>query len=552
MKNIKIFTLCMVGLATAALTSCSDQMDEITSYVLGRNLSPINLEATGVGETNANIRWTPSANATSYNLVVYADDSLSYNMDAAPVKTINGITEDQIPYNVTGLLFDTQYSVYVQAITDGNDSRTSTWNGAYFKTNTKQFLKNPKPADIADRSVTLTWEVEDGFDVSTIVIGNITHQITAEEKAAGKATITGLEPETDYTAYLYYNGKQCGNRNFTTIADLAGAILVHPEDDLQKMIEDESVQDGAVFALYGGKYPINGTFDDTTGELLSTGAVKVYKNITIKGIYPTDQPVVQGRFELYDGAALSMSQLVIDGSKNSTTDQIFNYKLDQAAAGVEFGALDIQNCEITGRSDGKGLVYLNVKAIVKSITINNSIVHGIECSGGDFIDSRAGLPREITLTNSTFYTVATSRDFIRVDDKSGDFSGQAGPVVKVDQCTLYKVGAGAANYRLLYVRFAGNEITFTNNIVVGTNNKRGFTNQKSTDPEPELSNNYYFNCENLTSAGAGADATITWFDEGGTIANPGFKDADNANFTLNVDGEPNKGKAGDPRWRVSQ
>jgi hypothetical protein len=216
----------MVGLATAALTSCSDQMDEITSYVLGRNLSPINLEATGVGETNANIRWTPSANATSYNLVVYADDSLSYNMDAAPVKTINGITEDQIPYNVTGLLFDTQYSVYVQAITDGNDSRTSTWNGAYFKTNTKQFLKNPKPADIADRSVTLTWEVEDGFDVSTIVIGNITHQITAEEKAAGKATITGLEPETDYTAYLYYNGKQCGNRNFTTIADLEGAEKV--------------------------------------------------------------------------------------------------------------------------------------------------------------------------------------------------------------------------------------------------------------------------------------------------------------------------------------
>lgn len=208
MKKFKIFTLCALGLATAALTACSDQSDEITSYVLNRNLSPINLEATGVGETTANIRWTASANATSYNMQIFADDSMSYKMEGTPAKSFTGILPEQIPYAVEGLFFDTQYTVYVQAITDGNDSRTSTWNGAYFKTNTKQFLKNPKPAEIADRSVTLKWEVEEGFDVSTIVIGNITHEITAEEKAAGQATIEGLTPETTYTAYLYYNGKQ--------------------------------------------------------------------------------------------------------------------------------------------------------------------------------------------------------------------------------------------------------------------------------------------------------------------------------------------------------
>ena len=83
---------------------------------------------------------------------------------------------------------------------------------------------------------------------------------------------------------------------------------------------------------------------------------------------------------------------------------------------------------------------------------------------------------------------------------------------------------------------------------MGTNNKRGFTNQKSTDPEPTLSNNFYFNCENLTSPGAGADATISWFDENGTIADPGFANADNADFTLNPDGAAAKAKAGDPRW----
>ena len=440
---------------------------------------------------------------------------------------------------------------------------------------TKQFLKNPKPAEIADRSVTLKWEVEDGFDVSTIVIGNITHTITAEEKAAGQATIEGLTPETTYTAYLYYNGKQCGNRTFTTIADLTGAILIHPGDDLKKAIEAEDVQDGAVFAVYGGTYNLNPTNDEETGALLSTGACKIYKTITIKGIYPTDQPKIRGRFEIYDGAGLSISQCVIDGSMNSRTDQIFKYKLDAAAAGVTFKPLDVQSSTITGLKDGKGLFYLNVQAIVENVTFNNCIIYGIECTGGDFIDSRAGLPRQINLTNSTIYQVAIARDFIRVDDKASNFPGQNGPQVTVDHCTLYNVGGYIEggfqpNYRLLYVRFEGNKLTFTNNLVVGTVYKRGFTNQSTSDADPTLNNNAYFECENLTKPGASADASIVWFDtdssaydvegETGTkvrgkgngsaielTATP-FSGKAPADFTLNPDGAAYKAGCGDPRW----
>ena len=80
MKKFKIFSLCVLGLATAALTACSDQSDEITSYTLARNLSPIGLEATNVQETSADIKLTPSAKATSYNLLIFAEDSMSYNI----------------------------------------------------------------------------------------------------------------------------------------------------------------------------------------------------------------------------------------------------------------------------------------------------------------------------------------------------------------------------------------------------------------------------------------------------------------------------------------
>lgn len=553
MKKYSIFTLA-IGLATSlAFTSCGDASDEITSIDFGRIMSPINPNASNVGETSVDLKWALTAGATSYNLQLFADDSLSYKMEGTPAKVISNISPDQLPITVDGLFFDTKYTAYIQAINANNESISSKWNGIYFRTGAKQFLKNPKPAEIADRSVTLTWEVEEGYDVSTIVIGSITHEITAEEKAAGQATIEGLEPETTYTAYLYYNGKQCGNRNFTTIADLAGAILVHEGDDLKAVIEE--AEEGAVLAIYGGTYNLNAKYDEATGDLISTGAVKVYKTITIKGIYPTDQPKIKGRFEIYDGAGLSVNQCKIDGSMNKDSDgnddtsQIFNYKFDAGDKGSVFEALDIQNCEITGYAAGKGLVYLNIAAVVKSITVKNSIIYGIECSGGDFIDSRLGLPREVTLSNSTFYNVAKGRDFIRIDDKSGDFPSENGPVVTVDHCTLYNIGANASNNRIFYVRFAGNKATYTNNVTVGTKYKRGFANGTAIDLEPTLQNNFYFDCENLTSAGSTADAAISWFDTEGTIesSNP-FADPDNGDFTLNANSKAYAAKAGDSRW----
>ena len=558
----------MVGLLSVGAVSCSNPDDEIKSLSFSRNFAPLGTEASGVKETTAIIEWDLSAGATSYTLEAFADDSLTFA--GTPEKTITGLTADDIPYTLTGLQFDTKYSIRIQAVTEGNEARTSNWASVFFRTSPKQFLKNPKPAQIADRSVTLTWEPEDGYDVTDIVIGNITHKITEEEKIAGEATVEGLTPETSYTAYLYYNGKQCGNRDFTTIADLEGAILVHEDDDLKKLLENEELPDNAVIALYGGVYKLN------VNDEGKTGAAKIYKNVTIKGIYPTDQPVIKGRFEIYDGAALSISQCTINGSDNATTDQMFNYKLDAAAAGTTFGALDVQNCTITGRSDCKGLFYLNVQAIVESVNFNNCVIFGIECSGGDFIDSRAGLPRQINLTNSTFYTVAMARDFIRIDDKASNFPGLDGPQVTIDHCTLYNVGGYGqgntqANYRLLYVRFAGNKLTFTNNLVAGTVYKRGFTNQSASDANPTLNNNAYFGCENLTKPGLSADNSILWFDtdsseydktaEDGTVTVRGkgngsaieltaspFSGKVPESFTLNPDGAAFKAGCGDPRW----
>ncbi|MBR6139751.1 MAG: DUF5123 domain-containing protein, partial [Prevotella sp.] len=205
----------------------------------------------------------------------------------------------------------------------------------------------------------------------------------------------------------------------------------------------------------------------------------------------------------------------------------------------------ISNTEV--RNFVKGFFYLNVKGSIPNFTISNCLIHHITCDGGDLFDSRAGYIGNLTIEKSTVYESAKSRDFIRYDDSSSSYPSLTTNVV-VNNCTLYNVGNGEANYRLLYVRFVENKLTFTNNLVVNFNNKRGFTNQAKSDQSPTLSNNYYFNCQNLTSAGNGADATISWFDTNGTIDDPKFADPANGDFTLNADSKAAKGGAGDPRW----
>lgn len=536
MKTSNIIKTGLLGLVAVTAFSCSDPDDEITSLLLGRNKAPLEVEASSVTETSAKISWEESYGATSYNMEVFEDDSLTY--EGTPIETINNISADDIPYQLSGLLFDTQYSVRVQAVTEDDESRTSKWNGTTFRTSAKQFMSSISESDIADRSVIISWTVEDGYDVTTIVIGDITHEITEEEKAEGKATIEGLTPETTYTAYLYYNGKQCGSRTFTTIADLDGATLVREGDDLKDLLEN--AEDGEVFAVFGGTYVIESGSDDID---VSAGSAKISKSITIKGVYPTNQPVINGRFEMNDGAGLSISQVVLDGTGTSG-DQCFNYK----TASATYDALDVQNTEIKNYT--KGMLYLNVASTIESITFNNCLIHDVVCTGGDMFDSRKGYYKSLTLSNSTIYNSAASRDFIRMDDSSDSFSGVSAPVITVDHCTLYNVGNGNANYRLFYVQFTGNEIVFTNNIVSGFNNKRGFTNQSSTDAEPTLSNNFYYNTVNLLSAGSTADAAIKWFDTNGTeLSSDPFSDAANGDFSLDADGDPAKNSAGDPRWR---
>lgn len=328
------------------------------------------------------------------------------------------------------------------------------------------------------------------------------------------------------------------------MAATADVINVSPAANLQVAID--AAESGDVIMLETGDYFV-------PSEEGAPSSIKIRKDITITS--GAQRANIRGHFLIYDGASLTVSHLIIDASNNTTLDQIFSFKLDQAPEGTAFGPLTVNDCIIKGNTKTKGLLYLNVNSIVESIRINNSIVHDIHCSAGDFIDSRRGLPKEIKLTNSTFYDVAEARAFIRIDDQSSVFAGKDAPKVTIDHCTLIGVGSNV-NQALLYLRYEGNKIVFENNFLAYSGYKRGFTTQQKTDATPTLSNNYYYSCRNLTTAEEDADANIKWFDENGTVMNvPPFLYSDypplypdNPNFTLSDESPVSQANAGDPRW----
>lgn len=490
-----------------------DRAEELKSIDYERLFSPIKIEAFVINRTDARLSWTLNKDAKSYSLELFADDSLSFS--GTPVRTYSDITGDQLPYYIRDLDGETQYSVRIQSVATGRTE--SKWSGITFKTGTENIFLPFQDGDVEATAVTLRWIPGRTLTTITLEPGGITHQVSSEEVANGSATIEGLTDETNYTVTLKNGTKTRGMLTFMTLVDIGSAIPVHPEDDFSALLA--AANDGDAFALFPGTYGVTSKF-------------VVNKSIEIKGVYPYNPPVLNGYISLEEGAGLLLKDLVLDGTGLADGNQsvVFN------TASVNYKDVNIEGCEI--KNYVKGLYYLNVASEVTSITINNCLIHNIECSGGDFMDSRAGAIRTITLSNSTIYNSVLARDLIRYDDKSSSFPGIA-PKIIVDHNTLY--GVANAGKRLLYVRFKGTEISFTNNIVAETT--AIFSNQSST-AVPTFGNNNYFNAPGLFTGGSTSSLI---FDDSALSENPGFVNVGNGDFT--VTNELLKAKnTGDPRW----
>lgn len=515
MQIIKYLATVVLIATIAFSTSCSDQLTEITKIDYDRVFSPTGLEAVVLNRTNVRFKWVHNVSAESYTIELFANDSLTFSGN--PILTHEGITDSQIPYIIENLDGETQYSARVKAVSStANDSK---WTGIFFRTAAEYLLLPFEDGDIAATNVLFRWPA--GQMVTEIVLepGNIVHTVTLSEVAEGVSLVNGLTGETKYTAKVMNGKKVRATVTFTTLVDIGNATAVHPEDDFMDILA--TAKDGDAFALFPG------TYGDMSQFVIS-------KNLEIKAVYPYNKPVLKGYISMEGNSSLLLQSIVLDGAGLVDGNQAIVF----STAGAKHGNITIENCEI--RNHVKGVYYLNVAALVESITINNSLIHHVECVGGDLFDSRTGAIKVLTLTNNTIYNSALARDMVRYDNASASFPGVE-PKIIIDHNTFYNVCNGPSR-RLLYIRYTGHQTRFTNNIVSAT---EGIFSNQATTNIPTFGNNNYFEANGFLPAGS---TSSRFFDDTGQQLNPGFENPGEGNFKINNIDVITK-EMGDPRWR---
>ncbi|UWY28482.1 DUF4957 domain-containing protein [Flavobacterium sp. TR2] len=520
MKTIKIFKgLITVLLLSVAVSSCESYNEALLDDIGNtREFSPIGLKATIRNSTTVELNWTVKSgeNADHYVVEFSADDPSFTTI----YKTVN-VAPSELPVKVA-LEGETVYSIRVKAVTNGLED--SKWSVITATTLSEQIMFPVQDADIQATQVTLRWIPNSTVTQITAMPGNIVHTITAAEKTAGVATLTGLTPETAYTAILLNGTKKRGNATFTTGIDIGTGILVKEGDNFIQKITD--APSGSVLVFMPGDYTAQ------------TGTIAINKTITLRGLRPENKPKLKVNFTLANNSANSA--------------EIVNFSLidiDLSGAGTTGGAIAISSPAATNLGDvlisgcyvhdfPSQLMYGNALAKLKSFSVDNSIIKNVNtASGADFIDFRTAYVGSVSLTKSTFDT-CSSRDFIRLDAATGLTGTGLTSNVLIDGCTIYAPTLPAAS-RILYVRFVSNASIVRNTLlVVGS---ASYTNNAAT-AAPGFSNNNNFNSPNLQVTGSNNRP-----DASATILDPQFTSAATGDFTIKNQTLIDR-KVGDPRW----
>lgn len=538
MKN-KLHTYTyLLGLACAGLvltTACEDQSEEVTTLEHNRLFAPFGLEAKVNNTVDVRLSWTSNPEATAYSIEIFADDSLTFA--GSPVRTYENLTDEDIPYDVTGLEGDTKYSARFKCIGENMDD--SKWAGIFFRTDAEKLLNEIEEENVTATTAKLYFETGRTFTKIQIISDEEGAEmreiaITAADLQAGFITIDGLSGNTTYTAKLLNGEKNCGSRSFTTLIDPTTAIVVSDSKTLQQAI-DEATEDKYVILI-------------PAGQTFEIDEVTISKKVEIIGERFKNKPTLIGKLNLGEASDVVLRNLIMDGNSYAVK-RMFTYEEGTSAQGIQ-----IESCEIKGYKEG--VFSVNGPTIgIEAIKLSNNLIYDIKCDGGDLLDSRTAGIRALTIINNTFYNCSQlkNREFIRIDgtdEKKPWIPDITEYTITLESNTI--VGADSKGFkRLMYVRYPGATVSMKSNLIVKFS---GYLNDQKYIESDHVtcSNNRYFEANNagVINYKINDVPTEVYRDPNCTdskFADPQFKDASNGDFTIT-----NKDllidKVGDPRW----
>ena len=535
-----IFRKWMSGLlliATAGLGGCSDDPDGVNNeLVLDRALMPLNFTAS-VLTTGNQVRLTWDVRTTdAYEVVIYTDEGLTQ-----VVKTLSGIAPADVPVTVE-LEVEKDYYATVQAFSP--NERTAPSNVAIAGPVTTYAIMDPLNPVVAERtstSVTLTWDQDDyvshllATPVATAGAEPVRLDLSDDQIAEARATVSGLTPSTEYFVAVYYNSASRGGQDVWTRPDLSSTTKISTIEQLMQAFVD------------GGKYEL--AYSETPyvvpeyaeGEVNPASALAADLTIIGETTLEGDKPQIVGLgIGLNPGVnEILLEDLSIDGAEAASS-------LLEVTDAITMASVTVKNCDL---KSFRNIFYENkAGSAIQTLLFDGIYAAGMGNSGGDFIDFRTQSTHgSLTICNSTFYN--GGRSFLRVDANE-TFSTIA---VRNNTFGSFSVVTDGNNKGILYVRGTAPTFEYTNNLFLNETgeNARFIANNNSVKLPTSIAANYFFNCADTFFEAKTADGEVTLetaLQNGGKVLteDPCQKSASGKFYLVND--EIASVRVGDPRW----
>lgn len=536
MKSIKniLGTASMMALALSA-TSCTDgndwDVDGSLSRLFGLNGDKITVET---AETSATVTFSAFTSKTvpapEYYVFEVSKDSLYEGGENANIiKFGEDKSLTSSPVVLSGLDGDSKYYMRVKAMS--STSNESKWvyykDGSSFKTKAEQIFNNVEATDLFEDHVNLSWTP--GAEVTHITYANAndveniqTINLTDEEKAAGKYTLSGLQPTSTYTITIYKNDVKRGQLQVTTPAampaanfkySLASDVTVISQDLIDEIAEKAKaaagnetnysatigIPAGAKVALYGTNDSDGGKTNVTIPDGMSvtffglaggeTPTITLDKNFDIAGshAYIKFQNVKleengAGYF-INQNKACTVSEFTLEDCEVSNVKTSF-FRI-QGKDAKSIGKLTLKNSIFTNLCAGYGFIHIDAGSgagHLDNVEIDGCTFNSICVTGKVFIFSKKTDMQDITIKNSTFYNCNGNGQYF-VDFNTDSF----GPnTFLIENCIFGKSADEATNKNIRSKTPAtvANSFRTTDffKVIKGVNDTEFSSTQLFTDP----------------------------------------------------------------------
>lgn len=351
MKQLNNIMKAFAGLVCGLVicTACTDGNDWETDASKAALFRVSDITVTPSAQT-ASVSWTVSQGA-EYYVIEVSTETLSDDIEQGAGANSIVFGEDKsitsTPAVIKGLTKETEYYIRIKAY-GGNLQSAWSYKSGSFKTTEENILEDGiSDSDITGATIQVSWDTSSGLPVTHIVYeyeitsgGNVTTEtvtrnLTEEEKSAGTALLTDLQPGTHYVIYIYNDEELRGMTEATT-------------EQIMSDISEENIIGGNVTL----KWNSNGRVMSHYGYL-KTGETEVVKVALTETELDASQVTVEGLELGTEYTFYIYNEDAIYGAAKATTEQILNIE-DQNITGSTITA--------TWTANGKNVTYLTYQA----------------------------------------------------------------------------------------------------------------------------------------------------------------------------------------------